>query len=128
MSEPLPPQPPEILKAIQAAERKVARMIESAEQEAAAIVERARAEAEALLAARRRAIEEDRRRRLLEGATDAEREADRLIREATDEAAQMVNRGLRRLDEAAGFVLQRILPSTISHQLATGDPERTTER
>jgi V/A-type H+-transporting ATPase subunit G/H len=121
MPDPQEPQSPEILKAIQAAERKVERMVRAAEQEAAAILDRARARADALVAGKRREIEENRQRRLAEGAKDSDREAERLAREATEAAAQLTDRCLRRLDEAAGLVLRRILPmsdrqSTISPQ------------
>lgn len=104
------PQPPEILKAIQAAERKVERMLRAAEQEAAAIVERARSQAEALLAEKRRNLDEKLQRFRAEEASKTEQEVERLVLKAQVEATELKARGLSRLDEAAELVLRRILP------------------
>lgn len=106
--------PPEILKAIQAAERRVERMVRSAEQEAVTILERARAQAEALVTEKRRSLEERTQRLLAEGAKDSDREAERLVLEARVEANALKSRCLNRLDEAAELVLRRILPTTES--------------
>ena len=102
--------PPEILKAIQAAERKVERMARAAEQEAAAILERARAQAETLIAEKRRSLEQKKQRLLAEGAKDSDREAERLVLEAKGEANELKSRCLSRLDEAAELVLRHVLP------------------
>lgn len=109
-------QPPEILKAIQAAERKVERMVRSAEQEAAAILERAKAQAETLLVEKRRSLEEKRQRLLADGAKEADREAEHFVLEAKVEANELKSRCLSRLDETAELVLRRILPMTEREQ------------
>jgi vacuolar-type H+-ATPase subunit H len=103
-------QPPEILKQIQAAERKVERMVHSAEQEAAAILEKARVQAEAILAEKRRVLEEREKNQLAEGIKEAEREAERIVLEARVKANDLKARGIARLDEAVEMVLRRILP------------------
>ncbi len=103
-------QPPEILKAVQAAERKVERMIRSAEQEAAVIVERGRTQAEALLAEKRRSVEEKLQRLRAEWASETEREVERLMLKAQVEATELKAGSLSRLDEAVELVLRRILP------------------
>ncbi|GIW54584.1 MAG: hypothetical protein KatS3mg082_0988 [Nitrospiraceae bacterium] len=105
-------QSPEILKAIQAAERKVERMVRSAEQEAAAIVERGKSQADALLAEKRRRVEENLRRLRAEWERDMEREVERLVLKAQLEANDLKAKGLSRLEEAAAVVLRRILPMT----------------
>lgn len=104
------PQPPEILKAIQAAERKVERMVRSAEQEAAVIVERGRTQAEALLAEKRRSLDEKLQRLRAEEASKTEKELERLVLKAQVEAHELKARCLNRLDEATELVLRRILP------------------
>ena len=103
--------PPEVLKAIQAAERKVERMVRLAEQEAAAILERARAQAEALRAEKRRVLEERNKNQLAEGAKEAEREAERIVLEARAKAHDLKAQAMASLDEAVELVLRRILPS-----------------
>lgn len=104
-------QPPEILKAIHAAERKVERMVRSAELEAAALLDRARAQAQAFLAEQRQSQEEQKQRLLAEGVRDSDREAERIMLEAKLAANDLKSRGLSRLDEAAELVLRRVLPS-----------------
>lgn len=104
-------QPPEILKQIQAAERKVERMVRLAEQEAAAILEKARVQAEALRAEKRRVLEERNKNQLAEGAKEAEREAERIVLEARAKAHDLKAQAMASLDEAVELVLRRILPS-----------------
>lgn len=103
-------QPPEVLKAIQAAERKVERMLRSAEREAAALLERARAQAEAAVAEKRQSLEQKKQNLLAETAAEAEREAERIVLEARVIANDFKARCQARLDEVADLVLQRILP------------------
>jgi vacuolar-type H+-ATPase subunit H len=105
-------QSPEILKAIQAAERKVQRMVRSAEQEAAAIVERGKSRADALLAEKRRSVEQNLQCLRAEWDRDMEREVERLVLKAQVEANDLKAKGLSRLEEAAAVVLRRILPMT----------------
>ena len=110
MTEEREQQPPEVLKQIQAAERKVERMVRLAEQEAAAILERARAQAEALRAEKRRVLEERNKNQLAEGAKEAEREAERIVLEARVKAHDLKARSMARVDEAVEMVLRHILP------------------
>ncbi len=102
-------QSPEILKQIQAAERKVERMLRSAEQEAAAVLERARAQARVLEAERGRAREEKLKLLRAEGLRQAENEATRIILEAKVKGSELKTRAMTRLDEAVDLVLRRIL-------------------
>jgi vacuolar-type H+-ATPase subunit H len=110
MTEEREQQPPEVLKQIQSAERKVERMLRTANQEAAAILERGRAQAEALLAEKRRTLEERNKNQLAEGIKEAEREAERIVLEARMQANDLKTRCMARLDEAAEMVLRHILP------------------
>ena len=103
-------QPPEILKQIQAAERQVEGMLREAQQEADAVVERARVQAEALLAEQRRTREERNERLLAEGASEAKREAERILLEARLKSDELKGRCMARADEAVELVLRRILP------------------
>lgn len=102
-------QSPEILKQIQAAERKVERLRRSAEQEAAAVLERARAQARALEAERGRAREEKLKLLRAESLREAENDATRIILEAKVKASELKTRAMTRQDGAVDVVLRRIL-------------------
>lgn len=120
------PQSPEILKAIQAAERKVNRMCRSAEQEAAGMLERARAQAERLLDEKRRSLDETRKAMLAQENKEAEREAERIVLEARGRADDLKVRCMAKLDEAAELALRYILPterSAVSSRRSGGNPE-----
>jgi len=104
-------QSPEILKAIQAAERKVERMLRTANQEASAILEKARAEAEALLAEKRRSLAKREQEVVAQTIMEAEREAEHLVLQARVKANDLKAQCLARLDEAAELVLRRVLPA-----------------
>jgi V-type H+-transporting ATPase subunit G len=119
-------QSPEILRQIQAAERKVERMVRSAEEEASAILDQAREQAEKLVAEKRRSLAERNARLLAEGAGEAERAAKRILQEAGGEADELKSRCASRLDEAAEWVLHRVLPgehAAISRQPPAGTSE-----
>lgn len=107
-------QSPEILKQIQDAERKVERMLRSAEQEASVVIEKARAQAEALLGEKRQTLAERTRLLVAEGIDEAEQEAERIISQARVKSNDLKQRCMARLDEAAEFVLGRILPKPSS--------------
>jgi vacuolar-type H+-ATPase subunit H len=111
MPEELAPQSPEILKEIQAAERKVESMVRAAEQEAAATLDKVRAQAEALLTEKRRYCEQKKRNALSRGLTDAEREAGQLLKDAQTKARNLKARCMGRMDETVDLVLGHILPS-----------------
>lgn len=104
------PQSPEILKEIQAAERKVERQLRSAEQEASAIIKTARVQADRFLSDKRRGLEGKKRVRLDQAKNDAEQEAERIILEARDKARVLKASCLKPIDEAADLILRRILP------------------
>lgn len=111
MPEQFEQQTPEILRAIQSAERKVESMIRAAEQEAAATLDKARAQAETLLAEQRRSLEQKQTDALTKGFAEAEREAKRLITDAEAKARDLKTRCLGRMDAAAELVLRRVLPA-----------------
>ena len=79
MPEQFEQQTPEILRAIQSAERKVENMIRAAEQEAAATLGKARAQAETLLAEQRRSLEQKQADALTKGFAEAERVLRRVL-------------------------------------------------
>lgn len=114
--------PPEVLKAIQAAERKVERMLRSAEREAAATLERARVQTEAVVAEKRQSLEQKKQNLLAETAAEAEREAERIVLEARVIANDFKARCQARLDEVADLVLQRILLICSDRLSASGTP------
>jgi len=103
-------QSPEVLKQIQAAERKVERMVRAAEEEARALIEKAQAQAKALVDEKRRTLEERKKISIAEGSKESEREAEQIIVEAQAKANKLKAQGMARLAEAVGVVLQRILP------------------
>ena len=103
-------QSPEILKQIQAAERNVKRMVQAAEEEARAWLEKARAQAKALVEGKREALETRKKARIAEGVREAEREGERIVQEAREQANDLKAHGTARLDDAVKIVLRRILP------------------
>ena len=107
-------QPPEILKQIQDAERKVERMLRSAEQEASVLIEKARAQARALLGEKGQTLAERTRLSVAEGIDEAEQEAERTISQARVKSNDLKQRCMARLDEAEEFVLGQILPKPSS--------------
>ncbi|GMV50814.1 MAG: hypothetical protein AMXMBFR67_23570 [Nitrospira sp.] len=111
MPEQFEQQTPEILRAIQSAERKVENMIRAAEQEAAATLGKARAQAETLLAEQRRSLEQKQADALTKGFAEAEREAERLITDAEAKAGDLKTWCMGRVDDAAELVLRRVLPA-----------------
>lgn len=117
MPEQFEQQTPEILRAIQSAERKVESMIRAAEQEAAATLDKARAQAEALLAEKRRSLEQKKTDALAKGFAEAEREAKQLITDAQEKASDLKTRCMARMDEAVELVLRQILPMSDQHSV-----------
>ncbi|MDF0642490.1 MAG: V-type ATPase subunit subunit G family protein [Nitrospira sp.] len=113
MSEPSDQKSPEILIQIQAAEQKVENMLRAAQQDAAAILDKARAQAETLLRGTRRRLEERKKAVEAAGTAEAEREAEQLLTNARAKAGDLKGRCMRRMDEAVGLVLKRILPSPL---------------
>jgi vacuolar-type H+-ATPase subunit H len=101
---------PEILREIQAAERKVACMVQAAEQEAVAILDKARSQAEALLAKKRRVLEQKKKDALTKGIAEAEREAEELLRDVQAKASELKIRCMGKMDQAVELVLKKILP------------------
>lgn len=111
MPEQFEQQTPEILRAIQSAERKVESMIRAAEQGAAATLGKARVQAETLLAEQRRSLEQKQTDALAKGFAEAEREAKQLITDAQEKASDLKSRCMGRMDDAAELVLRRVLPA-----------------
>ncbi len=118
------PQSPEVLKAIQTAERKVERMLRSAEREAAALLEKTRSQVEVLMADTRRTIEARKHEALDQGRKEAERAAERAIFEARKLADELKARSMSKVDEAAELVLRRVLPIANSEQRTDSSEQR----
>lgn len=111
MPEQFEQQTPEILRAIQSAERKVERMLRAAEQGAVATLDKARAQTETLLAEKRRSLEQKHTDALAKGFAEAEREAKQLITDAEEKASDLKTQCMGRMSDAAELVLRRVLPA-----------------
>jgi vacuolar-type H+-ATPase subunit H len=111
MANDYPQTSPAILKQIQATERQVERKLRAAEREATSIVEDARIQSETLLAKTRHSLEEKRTTLIAEGIKQAEKEGERIISNAQENAHKLKNDSMLRLDQAVDLVLERILPS-----------------
>lgn len=101
---------PEILREVQAAERKVDFMVRTAKQEADAILDKARSQADALLAEKRRFLEQKKKDALANGMAEAEREAEQRLKDAQAKTSNLKARCMKRMHEAVELVLKRILP------------------
>jgi vacuolar-type H+-ATPase subunit H len=120
-----PQASPEILKQIQATERQVERKLRAAERESASIVEDARIQSEALLAKTQHSLEERKTALIAEGIKQAEKEGERIISNARENAHKLKSDSMLRLDQAVDLVLERILPSVAEGQ-ATRDQQPST--
>ncbi len=103
-------QDPEILSAIQAAEEKIDRMLRDAQTECRQKIEAARRDAERLLSDARRKAEQMAKSSVASAASQAEADANDLIRRVREEIGVMKTRNVSRLDEAARRVLVRLYP------------------